>query len=182
MCVRSVRGLLDRRRGSVVDAVRWALGSQGPLWSLSIPSWKTTCRAAGGSLRLQRRDRPGFLVSWRCFDVPPCIPEALGLPGFLCGANGARGFCMCQRGKPSRVVAPVGVLGNFGAPPALEAPGRLETAAAGGLRRVHGSPLTQGFPKYHRPAWLHGCAGRRTGATVSRVHSFHPGCRRPYAP
>ena len=47
---------------------------------------------------------------------------------------------MCQRGNPFRVVAPVGVLGSYGAPPAWEAPGRLGTAAAGGLSRVLGSP------------------------------------------
>ena len=182
MCVCLVRGLLDRRRGSVVDDVSWAWGSQGPPSSPSIPSPKTTRRTAGSGVRLRRRDRPGFLVSWRCSGVLPCIPEARGVPGHLCGANGRRGFCICQMGNPSRVVAPTGVPGSYGVPPAWAAPGRLGTAAAGGLRRVLGSPVTQGFPRYHGPAWSHRCAGRRAGATASGVHSFHPGCRPPYAP
>ena len=103
-------------------------------------------------------------------------------PGSSAGRTGAGGCCMCRRGSPSRVVDPVGVPGRFGAPPAWEAPVRLGTAASGGLRRVFGSPVIQGFPRYHGPAWSHGCAGRRAGATASGVHSFHPGCRPPYAP
>ena len=75
ICARLVRGLLDRRRGSVVDDVRWALGSLGPPWSLSVSSWKTTRRAAGGNVRLRRRERLGFLVSWCCSGMPPCVPE-----------------------------------------------------------------------------------------------------------
>ena len=98
-------------------------------------------------------------------------------PGPSAGRTVAGGFCMCQRGNQSRVVAAVGVPGSYGVPPALEAPGRFGTTAAGGLRRVLGSPLTQGFSRYHGPAWSHGCAGRRAGATASGVHSFHPGCR-----
>ena len=69
MCARLVRGLLD------VDDVSWARGSQGPPRSLSIPSWKTTRRAARGGVRLQRQDQPGFCVSWRCSGVLPCIPD-----------------------------------------------------------------------------------------------------------
>ena len=59
---------------------------------------------------------------------------------------------MCQRGNSFRVVAPVGVLGSYSAPPAWEAPGRFETSAAGGLRRVLGSPGTEGCPKCCAPA------------------------------
>ena len=89
---------------------------------------------------------------------------------------------MCQRGNPYRVVDPVGVPVSFGAPPAWGAPGRLGTAAAGGLRRVPGSPVIQACPRYYGPAWPYGCAGRRAGATASAVRSFHLGCRLPYAP
>ena len=89
------------------------------------------------------------------------------------------GFCTCQWGNPFRVVAPMGVLGGYGAPPAWEAPGRLATAAASALRRVLVSPWIQGCPRCCAPAWSHGCAGRRAGATASVVHSFHPGCRPP---
>ena len=109
-------------------------------------------------------------------------PRRGDCPGSSAGRTVAGGFCMCQRGNPSRVVAAVGVPGSFGAPPAWEAPGRLGTAAAGSLRHVLGSPVTQGFPRYHGPAWSHRCAGRRAGATTSGAHSFHPGCRPSYAP
>ena len=109
-------------------------------------------------------------------------PRCEDCPGPSAGRTVARGFCMCQRGNPSRMVAPVGVPGSNGAPPAWEASGRLRTAATGVLRRVLGSLLTQGFTRYRGPAWSHRCAGRRAGATASGVHSFHPGCRPPYAP
>ena len=75
MCARLVRGLSDRRRGSAVDDVRWAWRLLGPPWPLSVSSWKTTLRAAGGGVRLRRRERLGFLVFWRCSGVPLCIPE-----------------------------------------------------------------------------------------------------------
>ena len=107
--------------------------------------------------------------------VPACRlapPRRGDCPGPSAGRTVARGCCMCQRGDPSRVVDPAGVSGSFGVPPAWEAPGRPGTAAAGGLRRVLGSPVIQGFPRYHDPAWPHGCAGRRAGATASGVHSF----------
>ena len=147
LCARAVRGLLDLRRVSVVNDVRWAWGSQGPPWFLSTPSWKTTRRAAGGGVRLRRRDRPGFLSLGV---VPVCrlaSPRCEDCPGPSAGRTVAGGFCMCQRGNPSRVVAPVGVAGRYGAPPAWETPGRLGTASAGGLRRVLGSPVTQGCPR-----------------------------------
>ena len=118
-------------------------------------------------------------------DVPACRlapPRCEDCPGPSAGRTVAGGFCMCQRGNPSRVVAPVGVPGSYGAPPAWEAPGRLGTAAAGGLRHVLGSPATQGLPRYNGPAWSHGYAGRCAGATASGLHSFHLGCRPPYAP
>ena len=51
MCVRSLRGLLERRLGLAVDDGRRALGSQGPPWTLSISSWKTTRRAARGGVQ-----------------------------------------------------------------------------------------------------------------------------------
>ena len=98
MCVRSVRGLLDRCLGSEGDDVRRAWGSRGPLWSLSISSLKMTRRAAGGGVRLRRRDRPGCLVSWRCSGVSPCTLEAWGLPGLLRGANGRRGLLYVPEG------------------------------------------------------------------------------------
>ena len=74
MCARSVRGLLDRHQESAADDVRGALGSLGPPWPLSIPSWRTTRRAAGGGVRLRRPERPGFLVSWCRSGVLPCSP------------------------------------------------------------------------------------------------------------
>ena len=88
---------------------------------------------------------------------------------------------MCQRGNPYQLVGPVGVPVSFGAPPAWGAPGHLGTAAAGGLRRVPGSPVIQGCSRYYGPAWPYGCAGRRARATASAVCSFHLGCRLPYA-
>ena len=100
MCVRSVRGLLDRRPGSEVDDVRRAWGSRGPPWSLSISSLKTTRRAAGGGVRLRRRDRPGCLIFWRCSGVLPCTLEAWGLHGLLCGTNGRKGLLYVPEGEP----------------------------------------------------------------------------------
>ena len=63
MSARFVRGLLDRHRRSVVDDARWAWGSLGPPWPLSVSSSKTTSRAAGGGVRLRRQERLGFFVS-----------------------------------------------------------------------------------------------------------------------
>ena len=100
MCVRSVRGLLDRRLGLEVDDGRRAWGWRGPPWSLSISSLKTTGRAAGGGVQLRRRDWPGCLVSWRCSGVSPCTLEASGLPGLFCGANGRRGLLYVPEGEP----------------------------------------------------------------------------------
>ena len=100
MCICLVRGLSDRRRGLVVDDVSWASGSQGPPLFLSMPSRKATRRAAGGGMQLRQRDRPMFLVSWRCFGVLPCIPEAWGRPGPLRGANGRRGNLYVPEGQP----------------------------------------------------------------------------------
>ena len=117
--------------------------------------------------------------------VPACCLRPLrrgDCPGSFAGRTVAGGCCMCQRGNPSLVLDPAGVPGSFGVPPAWEAPGRPRTAAAGGLGCVLGSPVIQGFPRYHGPAWQYGCAGRRAGATASGVHSFYPGCRPPYAP
>ena len=117
--------------------------------------------------------------------VPACRfapPRRGDCPGSSAGRTVAGGFCMCQRGNPSRAVDPAGFRGSFGVSPAWEAPGRPGTAAAGGLRCVLGSLVIQGFPRYHGPAWPYGCAGRRAGATASGVNSFHPGCRPPYAP
>ena len=69
-CKASSIGVRDRWQTMSVG--RWA--SVGPPWPLSIPSWKTTRRVAGGGVRLQRRDGPGILVSWCCCGVPPCTP------------------------------------------------------------------------------------------------------------
>ena len=182
MCVRSVRGLLDRRLGSEVDDVRRAWGSRGPPWSLSISSLKRTRRAAGGGVRLRRRDRPGCLVSWRCSGVSPCTLEAWGLPGLLRGANGRRGLLYVPKGEPLPGGGPRGWSGEFRRAPVWGTPGRLGTAVAGGLRRVPGGPVIKGCSRYYGPAWPHGCAGRRAGATASAVRSFHLGCRLPYAP
>ena len=113
MCVRSVRGLLDRRLGSGVDDVRRAWGSRGPPWSLSISSLKKTRRAAGGGGRLRRRDRSGRLVSWRCSGVSPCTLEAWGLPGLLRGANGRRGLLYVPEGEPLPGGGPRGCSGEF---------------------------------------------------------------------
>ena len=179
MCDRSVRGLLDRRLGSAVDDGCRAWGSQGPPWSLSISSWKMTCRAAGGGVRLRRRDSPGFLVSWRCSGVPPCTPEAWGLPGAPPRGERSQGAAVYARGAtPPGWWTPQA----FWRAACLRGSERPGTAAAGGLRCVLGSTVIQGFPRYHGPAWPHRCAGRRAGATASGVHSFHPGCRPPYAP
>ena len=113
MCVRSVRGLLDQRRGSVVDDVRWAWGSQGPPWALSISSWKTTRRAAGGGVWLRRRDRPGFLVSWRCSGVPPCTPEAWELPEAPPRGERSEGLLYVPEGEPIGGGGPRGGSGEF---------------------------------------------------------------------
>ena len=64
-------------------------------------------------MRLQGRDRPGFLVSWRCCSVLPCIPEAWGLPGLLCGANGCRGLLYVPEGEPIPGGGPRGRSGEF---------------------------------------------------------------------
>ena len=117
--------------------------------------------------------------------VPACRlapPRRGDCPGSSVGRTVAGGCCVCQRGNPSRVVDPVGVPVSFGAPPAWGAPGRLGTAAAGVLGCVPGSPVIQGCSRYYGPAWPHGCAGRRAGATARGVRSFHLGCRPPYAP
>ena len=79
MCVRSVQGLLDRRRGSAADDVCWAGGSLGLPQPLCAPSSKTTCCAAGGGAQLRRRNQSWFVASWcrsgvRKAGVPPFIP------------------------------------------------------------------------------------------------------------
>ena len=141
---------------------------------LAVPR-EVACGCGGGSG--QGSLSPGAfsacrLASPRCED---CLGPSAGRP--VVG-----GFCTCQRGNPFRVVAPVGVLGSYGAPPAWEAPGRLGTAAAAGLRRALGSLGIQGCPRCCAPAWSHGCAGLCAGAIASVVRSFHPGFRPPYAP
>ena len=114
--------------------LRASCGARG---RLPVPK----CGAKGlfgpGAHRLRIR-----LASPRCEDCP----------GPSAGRTVAGDFCMCQRGNPSRVVAPVGVPGSYGAPPAWEAAGRLRTAAASGLRGVLGSPGTQGRPRSCAPA------------------------------
>ena len=181
MCACSVRGLLDRRRGSVVDDVCWAWGSQGHRGPSPYPHGRRLAAPREAACGCGDGIGQGSLSLGV---VPACLlasPRSGDCRGSSAGQTVAGGFCMCQRGNPSRMVAPVGVPGSFGAPPVWDAPGRLGTPAAGGLRRVLGSPVTQGFPRYHCPAWSHGCAGRRAGATARGVYSFHPGCRPPYA-
>ena len=117
--------------------------------------------------------------------APACrlaSPKCEDCLGPSAGQTIVGGFCTCQRGNPFRLVAPFGVLGSYGAPPAWEAPERLGTAAAGGLRRALGSLGTQRCPRCCAVAWPYGCAGLRAGAIPSAVCSFHPGCRPPYAP
>ena len=63
-------------------------------------------------MRLWRRDRPGFLVSWRGFRVPPCTPEAWGLPRLLRGANGRRGLLYVPEWEPLPGVGPRGCSGE----------------------------------------------------------------------
>ena len=131
------------------------------------------CGGGSGQGSLSPSANPACrLASSRCED---CL-------GPSAGRTVVQGFCTCQRGSPIRVVAPVGVLRSSGAPPAWEAPGRLGTAAAGGLRRAFGSPEIEGCPRCCPPTWSHGWAGLRAGAIASVVRSFHPGCRPPYAP
>ena len=142
---------------------------------LGVPR-EVACGCGGGSGR-------GFLSPGA---VPACCPASLRCEDCLgpsAGRTVVGGFCTCQkRGNPFRVVAPLGVPGSYGAPPALEPLGRLGTAAARGLRRALGSPGIQGCPRCCAPAWSHACAGLRAGAIASAVRSFHPGCRPPYAP
>ena len=182
MCARSLWGLLDRRRVSVVDDVLLAWRWLGPPWPLSVSSWKTTRRAAGGGVRLRAGSGQGSLSPGA---VPACRLASLRCEDCL-GTSAGRtiggGFCTCQRGNPLRVVAPGGVPGSYGEPPGWGAPGPLGTVAAGGLRCALGSPGIQGCPRCCAFAWLHGCAGLRVGAIASVVRSFGPGCRRPYAP
>ena len=64
-------------------------------------------------MRLRQRDQPGFLVSWRCSGVPPCGPEAWGLPGLLRGANGRRGLLYVPEGEPIPGGGPRGRSGEF---------------------------------------------------------------------
>ena len=64
-------------------------------------------------MRLRRRDRPGFLVSWRPSDMQPCIPEASGLPGPLRGANGRRGLLYVPEGEPIPGGGPRGCSGEL---------------------------------------------------------------------
>ena len=86
------------------------------------------------------------------------------------------GFCTCQRGKPHRVVAPGGVPGSYGAPPAWGAPGPLGTVVAGGLRRALGSPVIQGCLRRCAFAWPYGSAGLRVGTIASVVRSSCMAC------
>ena len=181
MCVRSVRGLLDRRLGSEVDDVCRAWGSRGPPWSLSISSLKTTRRAAGGGMRLRRRDQPGCLVSWRCSDVSPCTLEAWGLPGLLRGANGRRGLLYVPEGELLPGGGPRGCSDEFRCAACLGGSGTCWDRGRW-PEACPWCPVIQGCPRYYGPAWPYGCAGRRAGATASAVRSFHLGCRLPYAP
>ena len=87
------------------------------------------------------------------------------------------GFCTCQRGNQLRVVAPGGVLGSYGVPPAWGATARLGTVVACGLRRALGSPDIQGCPRRCAFAWLYECTGLRVGATASVVRAVGPHMR-----
>ena len=74
-------------------------------------------------MRLPRRDWPGFLVSWRCSGVPPCIVEASGLPGLLRGANCRRGLLYVPEGEPIPGGGPRGRSGEFRRAACLGCPG-----------------------------------------------------------
>ena len=50
-------------------------------------------------MRLQCRDRPGFLVSWCCSGSPPYTPGVQGRPLSLRGANGRRGLLYVPEGE-----------------------------------------------------------------------------------
>ena len=88
---------------------------------------------------------------------------------------------MCRREKPSRVVAPGGVLRSYGVAFAWGAPGPPGTVVVGVPRRVPGSPRTQGWCRCCAFAWLHRWAGPHVGVTASVARSFRPGYRSPYA-
>ena len=85
MCARSVRGLLERRRGSVADDVLCALELLGPPWPLSISSGKTPLRAAVRAPRL--------LVPLRRAALHPCI--GVRTASVCLGRTVGGGFCTC---------------------------------------------------------------------------------------
>ena len=178
MCARSLQGLLDRRRRSVADDVRWALGSLGPPWPLSMPSWRTTRRAAGGGVLLRLRERPGFLVSWCCSGHPWGV-RADSVP-----PRGERlgGLLYVPVGEPKPGGGPWWCPGDLYGAACLRGSGTSCNVVAGGLGRVPGSLGTQGWLRCCAFALLYGCAGPRVGAIASAGSSFRPGRRAQYAP
>ena len=159
MCLRLVRGLLDRRWRSVADDVSWALICRDLHGPCPNPHGRRLavlreaacgCGAGSGHSSLSPGAAPVCrLGPLRCED---CL-------GPSAGRTVGGGFFECQRGKPPRVVAPCGVLGSYGVAPACRAPGPLGTVVAGGLRTVPGTLGTQGWPRCSAFAWLHRCAG-----------------------
>ena len=71
---------------------------------------------------------------------------------------------MCGTVNQPWVVAPSGVLGSYGVPFALGAPGPLGTVVVGVPRCVPVSPGTQGWSGYCVP--LHGCTDAQGRAFV----------------
>ena len=123
MCVCSVRRLLDRRLGSEVDDVRRAWGSRGPPWSLSISSLKTTRRAAGGGVRLRRRDRPGFSFLGAALACRLAPSRRGDCPGSSVGRTAARGLLYVPEGEPPPGGGPRGCSGEFRRAACLGGPG-----------------------------------------------------------